>query len=94
MCGASPLQRLDTVATGGVGLLQRRGNRQVAGAAKGVKKMKANRTLRVMRAHKGIVASQLKQAVKYDDAAEAEHLSKVLAAIEKEIEQYTAQAVR
>ncbi len=56
--------------------------------------MKANRTLRVMRAHKGIVASQLKQAIKYDDAAEAQHLSKVLAAIEKEIEQYTAQAVR
>ncbi|CAB4184354.1 hypothetical protein UFOVP1573_11 [uncultured Caudovirales phage] len=56
--------------------------------------MKANSTLRAMRAHKGIIASQLKQAIKFDDTAEAEHLNKVLAAIQKEIEQYTAQAVR
>jgi hypothetical protein len=56
--------------------------------------MKASSTLRAMRAHKGIIARELKQAIKFDDAAEAEHLTKVLAAIQKEIQQYTAQAVR
>jgi hypothetical protein len=40
MCGVSPLQRLDTVAIGVLGLLQQRGNRQVAGAARGVKMAK------------------------------------------------------
>ncbi len=39
MSGVSPLQRLDTVATGVLGLLQQRGNQQVAGAARGVKQM-------------------------------------------------------
>ena len=59
-----------------------------------VKVDKASSTLRAMRAHKGIIARELKQAIKFDDAAEAEHLTKVLAAIQKEIEQYTAKAVR